>query len=170
MAFCNFTTNAQPGTSPTEFTVDVENEIAESNEDNNLSTPTLTIAAPDNGGGGGGGNASLPDLVIDTFELPQPTPGQAFSPRVIVANQGNAAAGIFTIRLKFNQNTGLPDCNWDVPGLAAGGNTLLDYCSRTTIEAPCNYRTELRLDVEGEIAESNKDNNASNQPLTVAAP
>jgi hypothetical protein len=42
---CSRTTNAQPGTSPTRLTADVEGEIAESNEGNNEATPTLTVTA-----------------------------------------------------------------------------------------------------------------------------
>ncbi len=178
MAFCNFTTNAQPGTSPTEFTVDLENEIVESNENNNFAAPTLTIAAAgDNGGGGdgGGGNgdAGLPDLVIAEFRLPEHVAqGQNFIPYILVSNQGNAAAGAFTVRLHFHPNTGLPDCNWDVAGLGAGSTTgYLDQasCNRATNAAPGGYRTDLTLDVEGEIAESNENNNTSNQPLTVTS-
>ncbi len=52
-AFCNSVTNANPGTSPTEFTVDVEGEIEESNETNNLQTPTFEVIAGDQGNSGG---------------------------------------------------------------------------------------------------------------------
>jgi nucleotide-binding universal stress UspA family protein len=49
---CVRTTNAPAGTSPTEFTLDVEGEIAESDEGNNLATPTLTVVASAMDGGG----------------------------------------------------------------------------------------------------------------------
>ena len=177
MAFCNSVSNAQPGTSPTEFTVDVENEITESDEANNLATPTFAIAAADGGAGGeaedGGGEsqAALPDLTISTIIF-NPDPiiqGQPFAALITVSNRGDADAGIFTVRLHFHPNTGLPDCNWDVPSLGAGGSIRLD-CTRTTNAQRGGYRTDLTLDVEGEITESDETNNASNQPLTVAAP
>lgn len=158
------------GNYPVEATVDIEGEVAESDEQNNLATPTLTVVlmAEDSGGES---QAALPDLAI-TSVLFSPDPvirGQPFAAHVTVSNNGDADAGIFTVRLHFHPNTGLPDCNWDVPGLGAGGSIRLN-CTQTTNAPAKGYRTDLTLDVEGEILESNEDNNTSNQPLTVANP
>ncbi len=167
---CLRTTNSQPGNSPTEFTVDVEEEIQESNEENNFASPTLTVTQVVEDSGGEI-QAALPDLVINSVAFtPDPAiQGQEFAALVLISNNGDALAGIFTVRLHFHPNTEIPDCNWDVDTLGAGGSIRLD-CTRFTNADPKGYRTDLTVDVEGEIQETEEGNNASNQPLTVAAP
>ena len=74
-AFCNQVTNADPGTSPTEYTVDIEEEIAESDETNNLQTPIFEVVAGDQGNGdedepnddGGGPLASPVDCAAEAL-------------------------------------------------------------------------------------------------------
>jgi len=174
-AFCNSVTNSNPGTSPTEFTVDVENEIEESDEDNNFAATTFEVAAVSPEDGPGDGDGEVPgaqtDLVItDVTFIPDPAlQGQPFAAALIISNRGDADAGIFTVRLRFHAGLGLPDCNWDVELLGAGGSTRLD-CTRTTNAFPGGYPTELAVDVEEEIPESDETNNSSNQPLQVATP
>ena len=174
-AFCNSVTNSNPGTSPTEFTVDVENEIEESDEDNNFAATTFEVAAASPDDGPGDGNGEVPgaqaDLVIsDVTFIPDPAiTGQPFAVALIISNRGDADAGIFTVRLRFHAGLELPDCNWDVELLGAGGSIRLD-CTRTTNASPGGYPTELVVDVEEEIAESDETNNSSNQPIQVATP
>jgi hypothetical protein len=171
---CTRTTNSQAGTSPTEFTVDVEGEIPETNENNNLATPTLTVitTAEDSGGevapeaGGGGGGA--PDLVVTDVHF-EPDPvirGQPFQVVYAIANQGDRAAEAFTVRLHFHAAVGLADCNADYNTLAAG-QSAWGGCTRTTNAQPGTSPTEFTVDVEGEIAESNEGNNFANPTLTV---
>ena len=66
---CPRTTNAQPGQSPTSLTVDINSEIAESDENNNQLTPPLVVAAADGGGDQGQGEAELPDFTPIAIEL-----------------------------------------------------------------------------------------------------
>jgi hypothetical protein len=174
---CTRVTNAQPGSSPTEFTVDVENEIEEIDEGNNLLTPTLSVVQVSQDGGGevqpegNNGSEGLPDLVaVEVHFEPDPIiQGQPFTVFYTITNQGDAPANPFTVRLHFNPNTGLADCNDDFGNYAAGVTSYLE-CTRTTNAQPGGYRTDLTVDVEGEIAESDEGNNTINQPMTVAAP
>lgn len=79
VAFCNQVTNADPGTSPTEYTVDIEGEIVESDETNNLQTPTFEVVAGDQGNGsedeaddnGGGLLASPIDCTAEAISASQ---------------------------------------------------------------------------------------------------
>lgn len=112
----------------------------------------------------------LPDLVItEVVFSPDPVvQGQPFEMSYVIQNQGNAPAGAFTVHFHFHAASGLADCNADFPSLGAG-QVAWGGCTRTTNSQPGTSPTELTVDIENEIAESNEDNNTRNQPLTVGA-
>lgn len=113
---------------------------------------------------------ALPDLVAArvVFEPEPVVQGQPFQVVFYVNNEGNAPAGAFTVRMHFHAATGLPDCNMDFPGLAAG-ETGLGFCNLTTNANTGTSPTEFTVDVEGEIGEADENNNLATPTLTIAA-
>jgi len=113
---------------------------------------------------------ALPDLVAGNVVFdPDPViQGQAFQTVFNVTNQGNAAAGAFTVRMHFHAATALVDCNLDFPGLASG-ETGMGFCNGTTNANPGTSPTEFGVDVENEITESDESNNQATPTLTVVA-
>jgi hypothetical protein len=137
-----------------EGTVDSENEVAESNETNNQMTATVSPQVASSDGGGG-----QPDLVVTsvTFDPAQPVKGQQFTASFGIKNQGDAASGPFTFRLKFHAAAGLADCNWD--GQLGAGEIAWGGCIRQINGNAGDYPVKATIDVESEIAESNEGNN-----------
>lgn len=112
----------------------------------------------------------LPDLVLDDVSfVPSPIiQGQPFTANFMVTNMGNATSGAFTFRLHFHAAAGIADCNMDVMSLDPGASAW-SGCVRTINGNTGNYPYEVTADVEGEINESNEDNNASSGTITVQA-
>lgn len=82
VAFCNQVTNANPGTSPTEYTVDIEGEIEESDETNNLQTPTFEVVA----GGAENGGEDNPEDGGGTLASPINCTAEATSPFAVAVS------------------------------------------------------------------------------------
>ncbi|MEA3349009.1 MAG: CARDB domain-containing protein [Chloroflexota bacterium] len=158
---CTKTTNAQPGQSPATLTVDVEDEISESNEGNNEQTPTLIVAAAE-GGGNGGEGADLPDLsiVASRHQMepnPVPTNGIGFTVTYHVVNAGDVVAEASTAHWVMAGSGWSFDC--DVPSLAPNTSKQCEIVIVGVPSQPGNYGTWVIVDYEGIIAESDEGNN-----------
>jgi PKD repeat protein/subtilisin family serine protease len=144
-------------TSPETFTVtaDVLGQVAESNEDNNTRQVTIT------------GVAAMPDLVVDsiTYAPSTPTVGSAVNFTAVVRNQGNAAAGQFTVRLQGGG--AYPYQDRTVSSLAAGASVTLTF-SLTLSTSPETFTAIA--DVLGQVAESNEENNTRQVTITGIVP
>jgi hypothetical protein len=167
---CVRTINGNTGNYPVEATVDLENEIPESDEGNNQTALTLKVAITDSGGEmGSDAGGGLPDLVVsDVSFAPSPViKGQPFTASYVIKNQGSANAGIFTFRLHFHDSAGIADCNMDVNSLGPGQQVVSD-CTRTINGNTGNYPVKATVDVESEIPESDEGNNEFSTKVTVA--
>ncbi len=173
---CTKTTNAQAGQSPTTLTVDFENEVAESNENNNQLSPTLVVTAPDGNGGDGEEQdgeepqpEALPNLrITNVYFEPDPViVGQPFTVHYIVENSSDVACeDIFTVEVVFHEEAGIPVCSEDYLGLGVGVKSFSE-CRRTTNAQPGGYITRLSIDVDNDIAESDESDNTVTATLTL---
>ncbi len=87
---CQKLTNAQPGQSPTTLTIDFENEIAESNENNNALTPTLYVVTTTQESPAEAEPSLLPDLTVDDID----TFGGTVNCSISNQGRGGAPAGV----------------------------------------------------------------------------
>lgn len=143
---------------------DADDDVEEgAGEGNNIHNGTISVAAADTGG-------ELPDLIVHgvTFDPDPATLGEPFTVNYFVKNQGQGDSDLFTFRLKFHEETGIADCNMDVDGLPAG-QVASGTCSRTVNTHPGNFALWAKVDVEGEIAESEDGNNEASYTLSVEA-
>ncbi|MCJ7434404.1 MAG: hypothetical protein MUO77_13025, partial [Anaerolineales bacterium] len=92
---------------------------------------------------------------------------QTFTVNYGYKNQGDAASGPFTFRVKFHAIAGLADCNVDVDQLNPG-QIVWGGCVRQINGDAGNYPVRAIVDVEGEIAESDEGNNEISTQITVA--
>ncbi len=117
-------------------------------------TASFTIQAP-----------ARPDLVVDsvTFTPSAPTLGTMLTFSVVVRNQGNAAAGTFTVRL---QGAG-PSQDRTVASLAAGATTTLSF-SLPLSTSPETFTATA--DALNQVAESNEGNNTRQVTVTAVQP
>ncbi len=110
----------------------------------------------------------LPNLVIVDahFEPAEVKAGQVFRARFTIKNESATPTGPFDITWKFHENLGLAACNWHNDGLAAGQQAS-GSCERNTTAPAKGYRTDLIIDVNGAVDESEEDDNAVNLPIKV---
>jgi PKD repeat protein/subtilisin family serine protease len=108
---------------------------------------------------------ALPDLVVDSivYAPSNPTVGSTVSFTVVVRNQGNAAAGQFTVRI---QGAG-PAHDRTVSSLSAGATVTL-YFSLPLSTSPETFT--VTADVLGQVAESNEENNTQQVTITGIVP
>ena len=170
---CGRTINAGSGGNyPVEATVDIENEVAESDEDNNQTVLTLAVGeiAVDSGGEMGS-EPGLPDLVVWSghFNPAQPVKGETFYAAFEIKNLGTAASGACTFRIKFHASAGVANCDMTVVSLEPGGNQFLT-CPTKSNASTGNYPVKATVDAEGEVAESDEGNNVLETTLTLVAP
>lgn len=113
--------------------------------------------------------ALLPDLYVSEYAwLPiPPHMGVPFSVRVGVYNQGNAAAGSFTVKWWMTTSAPSAACSWNVPSLVAHGGKILQ-CSYTPGGWNNAYPSRVVVDTGNTVDESNEGNNTASQPLQVA--
>ncbi|MBN1955585.1 MAG: hypothetical protein JW900_11120 [Anaerolineae bacterium] len=110
----------------------------------------------------------LPNLVVVEayFQPEEVEAGQVFVARFTVSNNSPTATGPFSIGWTFHANLGLEPCTWRHDGLAPGEQAQ-GSCERRTNAPPGGYRTDLRIDVNEEVGESDETDNAINLPLRV---
>lgn len=140
--------------------LDPANAIAESREDNNQATNSVTIAP-------------LPDLSIAaadiTFNPPAPIQGETFTIQAVVHNLGGLVAPTFVTRA-YDGNPdqgGVAIAEWTVSSLAAASSIPL----QATWSRPNsgNYTVYVRLDPANQVAEVHENNNQATNTVTVRA-
>ena len=146
--------------------VDVENEIAEDNENNNEQSGTIVI-------GGSQQPGNMPDLTIQNahFEPAEVVQGQEFRAVMTVVNRGGVdIAEPFHPQWRFHPELGLEDCVWVFGrGLGAGVSNEAS-CERTTNARPGEFPTRITVDTDNVIREGDEANNDASVTLTVVGP
>jgi hypothetical protein len=109
-----------------------------------------------------------PDLYISEYTLTPDPPHMAVPVhvRVGVYNQGNAAAGAFTVQWWATIAAPAPACTWPVASLAAHGGRILECDYTYGGWAP--YTTRAVADSGNTVAESNEGNNTQDKTILVA--
>jgi hypothetical protein len=109
--------------------------------------------------------AGAPDLVATGMMVhPNPaTKGVPIDVRVGVKNQGNAAAGSFSV--EWWSSSGKVGCNWTVASLAPGESIDLD-CTYT-YTSWSTYTIKEVIDPANSVTESNEGNNSRQASLVV---
>jgi hypothetical protein len=163
---CTLTTFAPAGWSSTTLTVDVEGEIDESDETNNVATPTLFVEGAPQGGQPESGE---PELHISGVEINPSSPetGQEVTVTVTIYNGGDAGAGGFNVI--WQPEASFVGCSWDVSGLVAGGGDTLT-CTYQGYSFAALHLWRAEIDVENEVAESVETNNSHQGEIKVNDP
>jgi hypothetical protein len=135
------------GTVPVRVVADPFNRVAETNENNNQATASLTIK-------------TRPDLQITALALSddEPVVSETVTVTLTVHNHGQTAAGTSTLALY----DGNPDSNGTLvctgtPALPGGGQATLNCTWQPT--TPGQYRLFARADKDGQVNEYDEGNN-----------
>jgi hypothetical protein len=113
--------------------------------------------------------ALLPDLYVSEYSWAPVPPhmGVPFHIRVGVYNQGDAAAGAFTVQWWLSSGAPAPACTWHKASLVAHGGYVLQ-CNYTPGGWNNAYPSLVVVDSGNTVVESNEGNNTTSQPLQVA--
>ncbi len=147
-------------------------------EDDNVPNTGLDFVRVDCPDAVAAGFPPLPDLVIESVTPSKASvaTGEAFDVAVTVRNQGDAAAGAFTLGLFRNAGTpptgpGAGDVGLEVPGLAAAETVTCTFAG-VSYSAAGDYHLWVLADSAGAVPESIEANNhgpAAGQALHVFA-
>ena len=158
--------NLAPGTYFILFVADYQNQVAESNETNNVSALSFVVNPPGI------------DLVIQQEQLYPPTTvaGNSVQLSCTVLNQGNTMAPSSTVGFYLSTNA-VFDAS-DVLLITSTGYTLPAYQASArytnpmipTGTAPGSYYVLFVADPADAVAEVNETNNVRSLPLTIMAP
>jgi subtilase family serine protease len=96
-----------------------------------------------------------------------PHAGVSFHIRVGIYNQGNAAAGAFTVQWWLTTSGAGPTCTWNVASMAAHGGRILE-CDYTPGGWNNAYPSRVVADAGNNVIESNEGNNTLSQALQIA--
>ena len=112
---------------------------------------------------------ALPDLYVSeyTWSPVPPHMGFPFHVRVGIYNQGNAAAGAFTVQWWLSTTAPSATCTWHVASMAAHGGRILE-CDYTPGGWNNAYPSRVIADSADTVNESNESNNAWSQALQIA--
>jgi len=163
---CTLTTNMPAGWASTTLTVDVEGEINESDESNNVATPTLFVEGASQGGQPEAGD---PELHISGVEInpSSPVTGQEVTVTVTIYNGGDGNAGGFNVM--WQPQASFIGCSWDVTGLVAGGGDTLT-CTYQGYPFAALHLWRAEIDVDNEVFESIETNNTMQGEVKVNDP
>jgi parallel beta-helix repeat protein len=104
-------------------------------------------------------SATQPDLVVSDIELPEMMrPNTDFTVKATITNQGSAAGG-FNVSLYVNDV--LNSTKQHVSSLAASASTEVSF-TNVNLGKGC-YEFKVVADVDGEVSESNENNNATSE-------
>ena len=140
------------------FVIDPGDKVPESNEANNTFCQPLTVTEP------------LPDLVI---ELSNPRHicqhGNTLGIHTVVTNHGNAPASPFWVH---QWEDGQRTMGWRNDGLQPGESSVVTAVAwRNKRYIPGTVHTfEIEVDIEGEVEESNEDNNRDEIEVVIPEP
>ncbi|MBL6982068.1 MAG: hypothetical protein ISR58_12850 [Anaerolineales bacterium] len=146
---CSKTTNAQPGQSPTVLTIDFENEIEESDDNNNVLTPALYVitTAQDSPGEA---DAALPDLMVGAMAFTD----RNFRCDLVNYGQGTAPAGVRVTLYANGNRIGWQETSGPLPsGASVTFNIPVDLTLEEINKARCI------ADRGNSFEEENEDNN-----------
>jgi subtilase family serine protease len=163
---CSRARNGPPGSTVTSSVkVDSANAVDESNENNNMTSPNLTLDTAQVVNAPAGG---LPDLVIKDLQLSPSTmkPAMDLTVNFKVVNDGNSPAGASKAEWKTPPGGNM---SWtcDVPALFPGKSYM---CSMSFMAGPTKiaiYGTTATADVGHVVTEEHEDNNQMKAVLTV---
>ena len=136
---------------------DVNNDVAESNEDNNQRTDTLSVAA-----------AGVADLVVSSLSHSPASPitTDTITFTAVVKNVGTGQADASLLSLKVGGETTPP--TFSVPALAPGAT--YEVQRELVLGVAQNYLVTAKADVNNDVAESNEDNNQRTDTFHVYYP
>ena len=142
-------------TIPIKVQVDPNGDIEETNENNNEKTVNLIV-----------GEQQLPDLSVASisFSPANPTNEDPVTVNVTLANNGNASSGSFQWRLFYNGNVLATE---STSSLGAGQSRQLSYNLGTNPAATIPIK--VQVDPNGDIEESNENNNEKTENLTIVS-
>ncbi|MEJ1932727.1 CARDB domain-containing protein, partial [Nostoc sp. NIES-2111] len=142
---------------------DANNDIAESNESNNVTAKAITIAAP--------------DLLIQNPSAPTSANiGTTISLSYQLKNQGNGNAGFHFTNFYISQDQTLSNddvyLGFDAISSIAS-SAVASRSTSLTVKSniiPGNYYLLYKADGDGKIRESNENNNVAARAITITAP
>ncbi|MFD2787788.1 CARDB domain-containing protein [Hymenobacter rubripertinctus] len=155
-----------PGSYYLLFVADYQNQVAETNENNNVSSASLTVLP------------ATVDLLIQQAQLNQAaTPaGLAVTADSYIVNQGNSTATSSDVGYYLSTDAVL-SANDVLLGNSPGGVIYANnYSSRSATltipgtTAPGSYYVLFVADYQNKVAETNENNNVSSVPLLVSPP
>ncbi len=154
------------GSLVTKVVVDSSNQVAESNEGNNVFKQTISVNRP------GTPSRGTPDLYVSEFSLDPSTPtqGSPVSVRVGVYNKGTAASGPFKVQWWPGENYQEPAVTWPVDSLVANGGRILTFTYPGYPSWYASLVTKVEVDTGNHVAESNEGNNVFKQTISVNRP
>lgn len=137
------------------ITVDVTNQVDESNETNNSTQIRIDALA----------ETRLPDLTLDSLDyFPRdPTVGSLLTLTAIVRNNGNADAGAFVVEVQDSAGT----ARQTITGLRAGASVRVDFSRRLNSSSETFTVT---ADALRQVAESDETNNSRQITVRAATP
>ncbi len=111
--------------------------------------------------------AAKPDVYVSeyTWSPSPPHMGVSFHVRVGAYNQGDAAAGAFTVQWWLSTSAPAPACTWNVPSMAANGGRILE-CDYTP-GGWANYPSQVVVDSADTLDESDEGNNTWSETLKI---
>jgi len=111
--------------------------------------------------------AAKPDVYVSEYSWSPSPPhmGVSFHVRVGAYNQGDAAAGAFTVQWWLSTSAPAPACVWNIPSMAARGGRILE-CDYTPA-GWANYPSQVVVDSGNTLDESNEGNNTWAETLSI---
>jgi hypothetical protein len=159
----------------TKAVADTSNQVAESDEDNNAGTKTISVSKaspPSQAPEPQQPSSQKPDLFVSEFSLSPspPVQGQPVQVRVGVYNKGTGSSGPFTVKWLPGENYQQPGCSWQVDNLVANGGRILTCTYQGYPSWYGQLVTMTVVDSSNQVTESNENNNANRETIKVLKP
>jgi subtilase family serine protease len=134
-------------------TADSDDDVAESNENNNITTDTFTVT-----------QANV-DLIISSLtHVPlNPTTVDTMTFTAIITNQGNATAGASTMTLAVGGES--TPASYSIPELDPGDTFTITR--QELLDVAQSYMNTATADSNSDVTESNESNNVTTDTFTV---
>jgi|GEM_PF-1913312 len=148
-------TLSTPGSYELKATADLLDVVVESNENNNISTDTITVA-------------EAADLIVSTLTHapPDPTIVDTITITAVVRNQGSTIAPSSTLEIDVDGEASPP--TYAIPTLNPGDTHQVQR--QINLATPGSYQVTATADIDGDVAESNENNNTNTDNIRVTAP
>lgn len=130
-----------------------------------LDTVSIKFNVEDSNGSG----VNLADLYISEFSLdPEvPTQGEPVKVRIGVYNKGQKRAGAFDVQWFPGENFVVGIAEWRYEEMAARGGRIINYIYEGYPSWYPKIETKVVVDSEGEVKESDEDNNIFRTTISV---